>query len=199
MNEQTQLLVTNQKQPFYMRWKRKLEVPAYGVCPFIGEFWNTMSNLPFIIIGLYRLFIVGVPIPIFWDLYLLYISAGVCSAIHHTCAHIPGNKWSIFVDWFPIGISLVINIILFAIHPELFETISILSGVLLIMAFTILISDHICTPCKVPFGHSLWHIFAALAIDCFYQDIISSILAAIERENVVEFVIWTMKKLYIYN
>lgn len=33
---------------------RRLE-PFYAVSPYIAEFWNTLSNLPFVILGVCRL------------------------------------------------------------------------------------------------------------------------------------------------
>jgi len=136
---------------------RKLE-SFYTHSRHIAEFWNTLSNLPFVLIGLYRLWH-GVN---FVDLYILYVLAGVCSAFHH--AH--PKKWTIVIDWIPILISGYL-----AWEYDVWYHTSTTSRVWLGFAFGTLINDHVCTSLPVPKGHVLWHILAAYSIDSAYQDL----------------------------
>ena len=82
-----------------------MEEPAYGACSFAGEWWNTVSNALFIAIGVTRLVVDGVDNDRLWWLYVLYPLAGAGSAIQHSCAHIPGNRWSIVIDWLLPGVA----------------------------------------------------------------------------------------------
>ena len=86
------------------RFERKRE-SSYSQSAYICEFWNALSNLPFIIIGLLR----------FYDeqlmIYLLFASIGVGSFIHH--AMNPNSSWlvpfkslfkepTLIIDYIPI-------------------------------------------------------------------------------------------------
>ncbi len=156
-------------------WERKLERPAYGVCPCVGEWWNTVSNVLFVVLGLYRLCVDGVADPRLHWLYVLYTCAGVGSAIHHACAHIPGNRWSIYVDWLPISASILSILLGTGTLALVMTSISARSIAMLLLALATLISDHVSTPIPVPWGHCLWHVAAAIAIDATYQDCIAAI------------------------
>ena len=73
---------------------------SFWCSTMIAEFWNTISNFPFIIIGLIRL-TESLDEPL-WTLYVLFVLAGVASAIHHATE----TKWTIILDWIPIALSL---------------------------------------------------------------------------------------------
>ena len=145
-------------------YERKLE-PFHTHTQWIAEFWNTMSNLPFILIGIVRL---ETQLVNFRPLYLQYqfmIFAGICSAIHHATT----QKWTIIIDWIPIVSSILLNLnyLSYAELPEI---------LILLMAFFWLLTDHVVTPMPVPWGHVVWHIMAAYSIDTFYQKIERNIL-----------------------
>ena len=153
------------------QFQRKKEEP-YTFCRWIGETYNTLTNLPFIIIGIYRLYLSDdeLQCPTLVLLYQLAVLAGICSAIHHCCAHIPNNHWSIYVDWLPIASSILVLQYNYG-FLQLIHLLSFTSIVLVCIAFALLVSDHIFTPLPVPIGHCLWHISAAIAIDLVYQDL----------------------------
>src|SRR3972149_7490702 len=127
---------------------RKLE-NFYTHSRYIAEFWNTISNLPFIIIGFLRLsesniFQVNI-------LYFFFMMAGLCSAYHHSHP----KKWTIIIDWIPISISIGL-----CFRYSIFQYLSWISIFKLSIAFWSLITDHIWTPVNVPWGHVFWHILA---------------------------------------
>jgi dihydroceramidase len=140
-----------------MQFERQRE-EFYQVVPYIAEFWNTVSNLPFILIGLYRLKN-GTSLGL---LYVLYALAGVCSGIHHATT----PKWTIIIDWIPIASTIVI-----VLHYGMWRFLSMNSVGKLSIALTALVLDHVWTPLPVPWGHVLWHLLAAWSIDAAYQEL----------------------------
>lgn len=152
------------------KWKRKPELPFYGRHEWIAEYWNSLSNIPFIVIGLLRWQVIALDDGpgsyeknIVAVLYLLYTLAGVCSLIHHAIRW----RWSIVIDWIPIAAS--IGYIL--VHRDvLFHHMHFIISVLdIAFALFILIVDHVRTIIPVPWGHVMWHIVAAFVLDSVYQ------------------------------
>lgn len=152
------------KYAFFKQWTRKHE-PHYNTNRFICEFWNTVSNLIFIVIGILRL--LDEDLHLYYEelviLYTLFIIAGFCSGIHHML----NFKYTIFLDWLPIATS--IGYLLY--NNYLLEYIKLVSWLKIIFAFIILVTDHIWTVINVPWGHVFWHVLIGLAIDSAYQDI----------------------------
>ncbi len=141
------------------KYERKLE-KFYDVNIHIAEFWNTLTNIPFILIGLYNLLFYTFD----WNLtvaYFLLTMCGIGSSIHHASPH----KWTIVIDWIPISCS-----ILFVLWSGIIYSISMKSLIFSIISFGILLTDHICTPISVPWGHCLWHILASIAVNSIYSD-----------------------------
>lgn len=140
-----------------------------GSACFPGEFWNTISNLPFVIIGLMRL--TQYRHPEAKLLYILFVAIGVCSGLHHACP--PGFRHlSLILDYIPIVASLYHGwfIIPFVSQVTWFKV-----G----LALLVLVIDHL-SPfltrsgkplVDVPFGHVFWHILAAFAVDSAYSEV----------------------------
>ena len=157
-------------------WGRKKEVPLFGRFRWIAEFWNTLSNLPFIVIGVLRLYALqeiqhtggGTALQFVERreavllLYRLYTCAGIASGFHHMCNY----SWTIIVDWIPIFLSMLIFL-----TEGFLPLVSVVSWFKLVLAFYVLLTDHMNTIVPVPFGHVMWHLLAALAIDAAYQDV----------------------------
>ena len=139
--------------------KRKHE-KFYNVSPYIAEFWNTLTNLPFILIGLYNILYYQLDFNLMVA-YLLLIGCGIGSSIHHA-SH---EEWTIVIDWIPI-----LSSIIFALWSGIVYSMSAITLVLTIFAFTILFTDHAFTPMPVPWGHCLWHILASIAVNSLYSD-----------------------------
>lgn len=157
------------------KYERKLE-PFYQVTPFIAEFWNTLSNAPFVIIGLWRLYELS-EIEV-WPMgvhhfdqlvfvYGLYALCGLCSGIHHATS----ARWTIIIDWIPIAISLIANF-----YFGFWTHLGFVSLFKVLLALAVFLSDHVCTPINVPWGHCMWHILAAFAIDSCYQDVAQALV-----------------------
>lgn len=155
--------------------QRKLE-PFYQVTPFIAEFWNTLSNAPFVIIGLWRLYELSEidvwPIGLHHIdrlilLYWLYVFCGICSGIHHATS----ARWTIVIDWIPITLSIISNL-----YFGLWMHVGFVSAFQVLIALLVLGTDHVWTPINVPWGHCMWHILAAYAIDSCYQDVAHSLV-----------------------
>lgn len=157
------------------KFERKLE-PFFQVTPWIAEFWNTLSNLLFIIIGLARLYELS-EIEV-WPMeevginqlklaYGLYTICGIASAIHHATT----PRWTIVIDWMPIAISIGLNL-----YFGFLWSVGFASVFKVLLALSVLFSDHICTPINVPWGHCMWHLLAALAIDSCYQDVFKALM-----------------------
>lgn len=142
----------------YRRKKEDLYTHSF----YIAEFWNTVSNLPFIIIGILRLCELDDSYFELEYMYGLMILAGFASGIHHGLT----KKYTIIVDWIPILLSIVVFN-----HYGLVEFVSLASWVKIILAFSVLITDHVYTLIPVPWGHVMWHLLACLAIDSTYQDV----------------------------
>ena len=145
-------------------YPRKLE-SSYSHTKYIHEFWNTISNLVFVIIGIIRLYDAEIyEQEDLFNLYVLYTMAGFCSGIHHATHY----KMTIIIDWIPISGS----IIYICYNYYLLHYISLVSWIKIITALFVLMTDHVCTPVNVPWGHVFWHVFAGFAIDSAYTDIL---------------------------
>ena len=140
-----------------MSCRRRTEL-YYTHSKYIAEFWNTISNIPFIIIGLLRLY-EGTNLTL---LYQLMIAAGICSAIHHATIH----KYTIIVDWIPIVTSSVL-----IWQMNLLPMISLTCYFELFLAFLVLFADHVYKLVPNHWGHTFWHLLIALSIDNAYQSI----------------------------
>lgn len=136
------------------RYERKLE-KQFTHSPYIAEFFNTISNLPFILIAFCRIY-EGTPL---LDLYTLLIIIGVCSAIHHATT----SKYTIIVDYAPI----ILSIYYFHSHNYYF-CLTPTNYFEITLALFFLITDHVYTIIPVPWGHVLWHVVAAYTIDTVY-------------------------------
>ena len=151
------------KYAFIKQCSRKHE-PHYNTSKFICEFWNTISNFIFIIIGFLRLMDKDLNLcNELVILYTLFTIAGFCSGIHHML----NFKYTIFIDWLPIASS--IGYLLY--NNYLLEYITLVSWFKITLAFVVLVTDHIWTIINVPWGHVFWHVLIGLAIDSAYQDI----------------------------
>lgn len=151
-------------------YERKHET-HYTHTEYIAEFWNTLSNLPFIIIGFIRL----IEITLYQNdamkniqhmiiLYSLFVAAGFCSGIHHTLL----SKWTIILDWIPIASSLIY---LFY-YIDLLVQISPTCWFEMIIAIGMLFADHVFQYVTPPWGHVFWHIIASFAMDNAYQNML---------------------------
>ncbi len=141
-------------------FERRPEVPPFGVVPFINEFWNTLSNAPFIIIALLRLSEEPF-IPMVHDAYFYLILIGIGSSVHHATT----PKWTIIIDWIPILWALY-----FSVTSGLWQAWSWCVLFELGLAFSVLVVDHTTTLIPVPWGHVFWHVLAAFAIEAFLQN-----------------------------
>lgn len=140
-------------------YSRRLEQP-YSHVNYIFEYYNTISNLPFILIGLSRLY-TGVNDKV-WYLYMYLTFCGICSGIHHA-VKFPG---SIILDYIPITAS-----VWYLYSNDLFSEIGVVSKGLAGLALFVLYVDHVWQLMPVPWGHVMWHICAAYAADSCYQSI----------------------------
>ena len=140
-----------------LTYTRKRET-LFRIVPFIAEFWNTISNLPFILIGFCRLW-EGTSLTL---LYSLMICMGVCSGIHHAIR----SRWLLILDWIPIIITKGV-----ILQHSYWLHISWTSYLLGSIATVVLVIDHVYTPIPVPWGHVFWHVLAAFALDNAYQSI----------------------------
>jgi hypothetical protein len=154
--------------------------------PYFVEFWNTVSNLAFIVAGAAMKWIFSSieysphPHQPAFDLYAnLLIMQGICSAIHHA-APLPWRVYTIYVDWFTIvGLMWWMATTTVSIqHPDsppIFYM-TLRSITCWFVALTVLIYDHLakpkpvpwmvscCAPLSAPPLHTLWHVFAAVAL-----------------------------------
>jgi len=150
--------------PFFKMFLRKLESP-YTHCSHIHEFFNTISNLFFIVIGIIRLCDQQIyDNPHMFNLYVLYTMAGFCSGFHH----MKNYRLTIVIDWIPIGCS----ILYLTNNLFLLSHISLVSYIKLFTALFVLATDHIFHRINTPWGHVFWHILASFSIDSAYMDII---------------------------
>lgn len=147
----------------FCRHLRRKSEPHYEVTPYIAEFWNTLSNLPFVIIGVLRISSFKDAPDSILMLYVLYIFCGLGSAIHHAI----DNSWSIVIDWIPISLSIALNL-----DFGMWRYIDAVSGFKMAIALAVLAADHLWTPMKAPWGHVMWHLLAAISIDSFYYTVL---------------------------
>lgn len=135
---------------------------------FPGELWNTVSNLPFVVLGLLRLATVRDPHG--RRMYTLFVAIGICSALHHACP--PGwRRSSLVLDYIPIVTSLYYGV-------SIVPLVSAASWAKVVLALVVVLVDHLSplytasgNPLvPVPFGHAFWHVLAALAVDSAYAD-----------------------------
>ncbi len=172
--------------PIVKSWDRKKE-PLYADSPYIAEYWNSWSNILFVIFGLLRAMeiqsylngnggghsgdAIGRQAPIvakrMRNLWLLMACAGVCSFIHHAL-NVPGT---IVLDWIPIASSILYLVIR---NSELIRYISWAAWAGFAFASLILLVDHVHTTLPVPWGHVMWHVSIAYAIAGAYQDMMRS-------------------------
>ena len=131
----------------------------------IAEFWNTVSNIPFIIIALLRL-CEGDLVPQVSVLYKLMAMCGVCSAVHHANT----ERWTIVIDWIPIFLS-----VLFIFLAELYVYISFSVWFSVFLSLGVLGADHVYRLVPVPWGHVMWHLVASLTADLAYQSMNGSL------------------------
>lgn len=130
----------------------------YAKSNHIAEWYNTISNLGFIILGMIRIYEYG------WSAeYALFTLAGICSGIHHATT----QRWTIILDWIPIMWSLMI-----IINNHYLWLISLGTWFQILCALFILIDDHIMQTMHVPWGHVMWHVLASFAIDSMYQEVL---------------------------
>jgi hypothetical protein len=136
-----------------MSYKRRLE-PASA---YIFEFWNTISNIPFILFGVTRL-CEGTELTGF---YVLLILCGICSGIHHAIDF----PYSVVLDWTPISIALA-----GILYHQVYLALTLTTWLKIVISITILLTDHILQPMPPPFQHVIWHISAAFSADAALQD-----------------------------
>jgi len=120
------------------QYERKHEA-HYEVTKYICEFWNTISNLVFVVIGIIRLSSLENNSDLV-VLYSLFIGAGIGSGIHHACEY----QYSIVIDLIPI----LVSIIYVLIHNYVLEFITFVSWLKFIIAISVLIADHGGVRCK---------------------------------------------------
>lgn len=144
--------------PFH---RRKREEPQYEPHTYIQEYWNTMSNVFFVYLGLLGL--VDAHTEEGRILYGFMMLCGCCSALHHAISW----KYSIAIDYAPI-----IGSVVYFSTLDKWHDISVGSWIALATGALTLGWDHHKQPRTDPFGHSLWHIMAALAARsvCFDVD-----------------------------
>lgn len=177
------------------RYSRRLEAP-YATSKYVYEFYNTISNVPFVVIGWIRM-VESVGRTPSWHLdaigcreedvlpatrmfihdisrlhlcilylYLFYMGMGLASGIHHAVRF----HGSLVVDWIPILCTFVCLLLHFhLLHDYLLAKVSMAVVFQLVLAVGVLVMDHVCPLVPVPWGHVVWHLLAALSIDSLYQ------------------------------
>jgi hypothetical protein len=140
----------------------------YKVSPYIAEFWKTISNLPFIVLGTYHLILYSPNINL-QVVYSLLIIAGIFSGFHHAtnykcmmCSH--EITWTLIIDWIPILISVI-----YIIVTRMFLTFGIGSLIFIGVSILWLLIDNVFAP-FAHWGHCIWHILIAFAISNAYED-----------------------------
>jgi hypothetical protein len=192
-------------------WERKFELPLYSWTPWVAEWYNTTSNLLFIVFGVSKCWEMtrllrqmakrdaakdnpkqpgGLNNPdrlenfirVMIRLWVLMIVSGACSAFHHATDPYT-MKWTIIIDWIPI-LSTIVYIIFY--HPYLVKCISMTTCVAIGFSLAFLGVDHVYTPVPVPWGHVTWHLLAACSISMAYNDMFYSyVLHRVARGNLV--------------
>lgn len=140
----------------------------YKVLPFIAEFWKTISNLPFIILGLYHLLHDSLNSKL-KVVYSLLVCAGFCSAFHHATNYeciLCSKKitWTLIIDWIPILTSAV-----YICVTKMINSFTINSWIFLGISILWLFIDNVFAPLK-HWGHCIWHVLIAFAISHAYED-----------------------------
>lgn len=143
------------EKSIFDRYRRKPEHRSPN--SLFHEHWCTLSSMIFIVIGLLRC-VQFDGMDSAQDLYLCYALLGLGSAIHHAFSF----RGSLVVDWIPI-----ISFTTLCVYYEMFEFISLATYFHILFALGTLVVDHVCTLLPVPWGHVLWHILAANALDHF--------------------------------
>ena len=138
-------------------YSRRPELPYYSLSPLFAEYYCTISNFPFILLGLSKLY-EDTCIPIF---YYIYILIGICSSIHHAIIF----KYSIIVDYIPISILFS----MFFYH-DVFSTLVFSTWIKIFLSILILLNDHFYKTISVPWGHVMWHLLASFSVDSALQD-----------------------------
>ena len=142
----------------------------YKVTPFIAEFWKTVSNIPFIFLGIYHLILYSLDTNL-QIVYSLLIVAGFSSGFHHATNYkcVLCSKeitWTLIIDWIPILLS-----ILYIITTKMIVSFTAISWIYIGFSILWLIIDNIFVP-FAHWGHCIWHILIAFAISNAYQDCI---------------------------
>lgn len=78
------------------------------------------------------------------ELYLLSIFIGVCSAYHHAYC----TKYSIFIDWIPIALTMVIT----CGYYQIFYYLTLTTWTKVMFAVFVLLNDHSILTIPVPWG-----------------------------------------------
>lgn len=157
------------------KYIRRIE-PFYQYSNYIAEYYNTWSNILFVCFGLVRLYFAAEDISCHYSLrynldllskmetlYIWFIIAGICSAIHHATT----PRWTIIIDYFPIIVS-----ILLVVKWQLYWMISLYTWMKIGISFAMLLNDHVWQTIPVPWGHCFWHFLIAISVDCAFQDMI---------------------------
>lgn len=140
-----------------MKYHERTRETGYTHSPHVHEFWCSISNLPFIGIGLLRLYEGDLVVP-----YILYIIMGCFSFIHHATK----SDRTIILDWIGI-IALQYEVFRLAFY----ESIQLVTVFQTLLSFLVLLDDHFFQHViPVPWGHTFWHILASFTIDNLLQD-----------------------------
>ena len=140
----------------------------YKVSPYIAEFWKTISNLPFIVLGTYHLILYSSDTNL-RVVYSLLILAGIFSAFHHAtnykcmmCSH--EITWTLIIDWIPILFSAI-----YIIVTRMIFTFGLGSWIFIGISIVWLLIDNVFAP-LAHWGLCIWHILIAFAISNAYED-----------------------------
>ena len=139
--------------------ERRLE-PFFKDSNYVAEFWNTISNFPFMIIAVLRLIESNSQSEI-GQAYTYLFFVGLGSSIHHATT----PKWTIIIDWIPI-LGFIYHIVttfdLYLLsYTVIFE---------LFLSVFVLFIDHSTDIIPVPWGHVFWHPLAAISLDSMIQN-----------------------------
>ena len=131
----------------------------YNISPYIAEFWNTLTNLPFILFGSYHIIFTELHFNTF-NTYILLIMAGIASAYHHATP----NPSTIIIDYIPIILSIA-----YILYNSMVYHFSYFSWILLVVSIGVLIYDNKFRPFGFK-GHCVWHFLIAITTNNAYQD-----------------------------
>jgi hypothetical protein len=133
---------------------KRVQEPAYAVSDHIHEFYNTLTNIGFILIGVARLWkIHDHADDVIIYLYVNYIFLGIGSGIHHAINH----KYSIVIDWIPISF-LIFQFLYYGV----LHYVDLVGIIQFLLAIIVLFIDHFK---KLGTLHPFWHLLAAFALD----------------------------------